>query len=127
MRDFGRNDRGNRGGGGGRRFGGDRGPREMHKAVCDNCGRDCEVPFKPSGDKPIYCSDCFRDMGGGENRRNDSRGGRHSSGAGVDYTRQFSELNKKLDTITDILLNMKKKPRKASVKELVEEGSEKSK
>jgi CxxC-x17-CxxC domain-containing protein len=27
--------------------------REMHKAVCAECGKDCEVPFKPSGDRPV--------------------------------------------------------------------------
>ncbi|MDO8748516.1 MAG: hypothetical protein Q7J72_05310 [Candidatus Omnitrophota bacterium] len=43
------------GGGGG--F--NRGPREMHKAVCDDCKKECEVPFKPSGGRPIYCKDCF--------------------------------------------------------------------
>jgi CxxC-x17-CxxC domain-containing protein len=47
-----------------RRFGGgrggfNRGPREMHKTTCDECKKDCEVPFKPSGDKPVYCKECF--------------------------------------------------------------------
>ena len=41
----------------GRGFGG---PREMHKAVCADCGEECEVPFKPSGDRPVYCRECFR-------------------------------------------------------------------
>jgi len=50
--------------GGGRSFGGrggnfDRRPREMHKAVCAECKSDCEVPFKPSGDKPVLCKECF--------------------------------------------------------------------
>ncbi len=36
-----------------------RGPREMHKAVCSDCKKECEVPFKPSGDRPIYCRDCY--------------------------------------------------------------------
>ncbi len=36
-----------------------RGPREMHKAVCSDCKKECEVPFKPSGDRPIYCKECF--------------------------------------------------------------------
>jgi CxxC-x17-CxxC domain-containing protein len=44
------------GGGGGRSFGG---PREMHKATCADCGKECEVPFKPSADRPVYCRDCF--------------------------------------------------------------------
>ncbi len=43
------------GGGGG--YGG--GAREMHPAVCAQCGKDTEVPFRPSGDRPMYCSDCF--------------------------------------------------------------------
>ncbi len=35
------------------------GSREMHPAVCAQCGKDTEVPFRPSGDRPVYCSDCF--------------------------------------------------------------------
>ena len=59
-----RDNRGGRGGGrdfGGRSFGGERPvrPAEMHKAICSTCGNECEVPFKPSGDKPVYCRDCF--------------------------------------------------------------------
>jgi CxxC-x17-CxxC domain-containing protein len=34
-------------------------PREMHKATCADCNKECEVPFKPSGDRPVYCKDCF--------------------------------------------------------------------
>ncbi len=43
-------------------FGGgyDRGPREMHPAVCAECGKDTTVPFRPRGDRPVYCNDCFR-------------------------------------------------------------------
>ena len=35
-------------------------PREMHPAVCATCGKDTQVPFLPRGDKPVYCSDCYR-------------------------------------------------------------------
>jgi len=45
---------GYQGGGGG--FGA---PREMHKAVCSDCKKECEVPFKPRNDRPIYCKDCY--------------------------------------------------------------------
>ena len=34
--------------------------REMHKAVCSECGQECEVPFKPAEGKPVYCKDCYR-------------------------------------------------------------------
>jgi len=33
--------------------------REMHPAVCAQCGKDTQVPFLPRGDRPVYCSDCF--------------------------------------------------------------------
>jgi CxxC-x17-CxxC domain-containing protein len=33
--------------------------REMHKAVCSECGKECEVPFKPTEGKPVYCRDCY--------------------------------------------------------------------
>lgn len=34
--------------------------REMHKAICDECKQECEVPFKPSKGKPVYCQECYR-------------------------------------------------------------------
>ncbi len=59
--------RANRGYGGGFNSG----PREMHPVVCAECGIDTEVPFRPRGDRPVYCSDCFskqRSGGGGSFR-----------------------------------------------------------
>ena len=38
----------------------DFGDREMHKAICSECGQECEVPFKPSGDRPVFCKECYR-------------------------------------------------------------------
>ena len=60
------------GGFGGGGFGGGR--REMHPAVCAECGKDTEVPFRPTGERPVYCSDCYRqqsprDGGGGRSYR----------------------------------------------------------
>jgi CxxC-x17-CxxC domain-containing protein len=51
-------------GGGGYSSGGgggysDRGPREMFTATCSSCGKDAQVPFRPTSGKPVYCSDCF--------------------------------------------------------------------
>jgi CxxC-x17-CxxC domain-containing protein len=42
----------------------DRGPREMFTATCSNCGKEAQVPFRPTSGKPVYCSDCFRSMRG---------------------------------------------------------------
>ncbi|MBD3303997.1 DNA-directed RNA polymerase [Candidatus Woesearchaeota archaeon] len=49
---FGRGDRGG--------FRGDRGPREEHEVTCAECGKKCKVPFKPKGDRPVYCQECYR-------------------------------------------------------------------
>ena len=35
-------------------------PREMFTTTCDSCGKEARVPFRPTGSKPVYCSDCFR-------------------------------------------------------------------
>ena len=43
----------------GRNQGFNRGPRQMHDAVCAECKKECQVPFKPSGDKPVLCRDCY--------------------------------------------------------------------
>ncbi len=47
------------------RGGGDfRGPKEMHNASCADCGKHCEVPFRPNGKKPVFCLNCFGKNGG---------------------------------------------------------------
>ena len=33
--------------------------REMHDAICADCGRPTKIPFIPKDDRPVYCSDCF--------------------------------------------------------------------
>ena len=33
--------------------------RTMHTAICADCKKECTIPFKPSGDRPVYCKDCF--------------------------------------------------------------------
>jgi CxxC-x17-CxxC domain-containing protein len=53
------------GGGGGGGYGErDRGPREMFAATCSSCGKEAQVPFRPTSGKPVYCSDCFRSQRG---------------------------------------------------------------
>lgn len=40
------------------------GKREMFETVCSACGKTCKVPFEPTGDRPVYCSDCFESRRG---------------------------------------------------------------
>ena len=74
------------------------------QAVCSQCGKNCEVPFKPTGEKPVFCNDCFRakrDQGAprGFDR---SRFADHRPAAGI-TREQFDALNAKLDKILKIL------------------------
>ena len=42
--------------GGGRGYGQQ---RQTYAAVCAQCGTETQVPFRPSGDRPVYCKDCY--------------------------------------------------------------------
>ena len=33
--------------------------RQMYKATCADCGKECEVPFQPREDRPVYCNECY--------------------------------------------------------------------
>lgn len=114
---------GGRGGGrdfGGRSFSGgkDMGRPQMHKAVCSTCGNECEVPFKPSGDKPVYCRDCFAKNRSHDNDRSFGRDNRDNRESPRPEFKRFNEdrpipsprnnneldaINSKLDQILKIL------------------------
>ena len=75
------------------------GPREMHKAVCSKCGKDCEVPFAPTGSKPVFCNDCFKRD---DNRRPAPRS--FSGGRPAPMNNEkLEEINQKLDKILSLL------------------------
>lgn len=39
---------------------GSRGERQLYTVNCSNCGAETQVPFKPTGVRPVYCRDCFQ-------------------------------------------------------------------
>lgn len=114
---FGGGDRGGSRGG----FGGGRGNDrpEMHRATCSDCGKGCEVPFRPTGDKPVFCSDCFEnkrdggsnDRGGRSFEKRDSQprfGDRRPSqneggNGGADYKAELRQINETLAKILKVL------------------------
>ena len=107
MGDFGRDRRS----GGGRDF--DR-PQMMHKAICSDCGKECEVPFKPNGSKPVFCRDCFQNKRTSGSVRSENFPRRsnfddrssNSTPRPVEqfqYKEQFEALNTKLDKILNLL------------------------
>ncbi|AIZ56515.1 hypothetical protein Mpt1_c06290 [Candidatus Methanoplasma termitum] len=61
--------------GGGYRGGGDRRdqPKEYFKTKCSDCSAECEVPFKPTQGRPVYCRDCFKKHQPEGGRSNDRR------------------------------------------------------
>jgi CxxC-x17-CxxC domain-containing protein len=92
----------------------------MHKAICSTCGKDCEVPFRPTGDKPIYCNDCFSanrggDRGGDRFLRKDfgarapmrsNFGSTGSSQVDSEIKKQLEFLGMKIDRLTKTIENM---------------------
>ena len=46
-----------------------RSDRQMYPVVCAQCGKQTQVPFEPRGDRPVYCSDCYSQRGGGVRSR----------------------------------------------------------
>ena len=120
---------GDRGGfhGGGRDFGHQNFNKKMFRATCADCGNSCEVPFAPTGGKPVYCKECFSKKGGRDGgdrfQKNDFRphsfspngfeGGR--SNGNDDVRRQIENLSskierliEKIDALTRIKLSQEK-------------------
>lgn len=139
---FERRDSGSRGGfsrGGGGGF--DR--PAMHQATCAECGQSCEVPFKPTGDRPVYCSNCFKNKDEGAPRRDDRH--EHRSESRFDSrpehrefskpvasvssfsNEQFETLNAKLDKILRVLNSAptNSAPKAAAISEPLKEAAKK--
>lgn len=102
----------NHSGGGNRNFGNPRfnnDRQEMFSAICANCGKQCEVPFRPTGNKPVLCRDCFQNNRGSDSRRPE-RGSfdrpqfnREDNQSRPNYQAQFDALNAKMDKILSLL------------------------
>lgn len=88
---------------------------QLFKAVCSKCGKDCEVPFKPTGSRPIFCRDCFKTTEGFDTNRSEGRrdfgrpqfdnrnNDRAPRAEQQNYREQFDALNAKLDRILKII------------------------
>lgn len=37
-------------------------PRQQFTVTCSACGCETTVPFEPKGDRPVYCSECYKNM-----------------------------------------------------------------
>jgi CxxC-x17-CxxC domain-containing protein len=95
----------------------------MHSAVCDSCGQNCEVPFKPTAGKPIYCDNCFSEKGGRKDRGKDKEWGRSME----KHNEQLKKLNEKLDVILSMLALQEIKEEKKTDKVVAEKKPKKVK
>jgi CxxC-x17-CxxC domain-containing protein len=122
-------------------FGGD---KQMHPATCSGCGKACEVPFRPSAGKEVFCHDCFAKVKGEEtfvrNDRNDRGGDRNDFRNRSDdrsfkpaptvgnmdaVVRQLQVVTAKLDQLITIM-NSSNKPAPKQVEAVKEVVAEKS-
>jgi len=69
----------------------------MYKAVCSKCGKDCEIPFQPTGSRPVFCRDCFRENAAAGDRR--PFGERTMSRPTTDGNTEYSHLKDQLASI----------------------------
>jgi len=107
---------------GAKKFGGDktgvarrfdeRGPaKELHSATCSQCKQTCEVPFKPAGNLPVFCSVCYKSNGGTTDtfvRKSFDGNGVTNTGSTITSS-QFETLNAKLDKILGLLASGKER------------------
>ena len=102
------NSRGGFRSGGNRSFDRDSRPKTLYDAICNSCGNNCQVPFRPTGEKPVFCRDCFAKQGGGRElgRQAGARGnGRDFASSTPNNTpdnkirKQLEGLNTKLERL----------------------------
>jgi len=62
---------------------------KMTKVICSLCGKECEVPFKPTSSKPVYCDECFAKINKGNSNKISNK--------------DFDIINEKLDKIMKAL------------------------
>lgn len=95
--------------------------KRMFDATCDKCGKRFELPFKPTGERDVYCSECFKGDGNVPSVKNNNQCGE-----------QMDTLNKKMDKVIDLLTsilekepkkNIEKKPEKKTTKKVSKKKS----
>lgn len=84
------------------------GPKTMYSAICSGCGQSCEVPFRPTGEKPVFCSNCFSEQRGESSSpsrfpRRESVGVSRTDRGLEDIKTQLASLNSKLEKLLELL------------------------
>ena len=90
--------------GGGNRSSGSR--FKLYEAVCAKCSNNCEVPFEPTGNKPVYCRNCFRE---GAGNSSDDRSSNYQSREKFDNKFERKSESKEYDASAALLEKINKK------------------
>ncbi len=77
-------------------------PLQLYGAVCGKCGTACQVPFKPTGNRPIFCKNCFSQNGSASVSSHVN----NVQAPSQNYSGQFNQINAKLDKIIKILAEL---------------------
>jgi CxxC-x17-CxxC domain-containing protein len=97
----------------------DRRDRQMHDAICDACGASCQVPFRPTGEKEIFCDTCFA-------VKKKDFAPKKSKDSGETLA-QLKMLNEKIDKLLEILAPVKIEKTEKEEKEVKEKKETKAK
>ncbi|HWU24281.1 MAG TPA: CxxC-x17-CxxC domain-containing protein [Candidatus Paceibacterota bacterium] len=86
--------------------------KELFDAECNSCHNRCQVPFRPNGKKPVYCSNCFTK---GETRTDTHTSSFHSDsqarpsrsyGADAKPDRGIQDLKRQIDAMNETLKSL---------------------
>jgi CxxC-x17-CxxC domain-containing protein len=107
--------------------------KQMYPATCDQCHKQCEVPFRPTGEKPVYCRDCFSSKreslshsfsqkgpssSSNFSRRDSAPASSSSSDRRIDdLKRQLDGMNSKLDVLIKLIQKDNSTPAAATFQE----------
>jgi len=78
-------------------------PQVTHKTICSKCGQQCEVPFIPSGSRPVFCRECFQANRISNPGRSENNYSANRPATQAQYKEQFDLLGRKLDKILELL------------------------
>lgn len=89
----------------------ERKPLQMHDAICSSCGNECQLPFRPTDERPVYCRECFAKNGGGDSNKSYGRDNHGQSffqkpaenRQSFPSKELFESINYKLDKIITLL------------------------
>ncbi|MDP8259938.1 MAG: hypothetical protein P9L96_02915 [Candidatus Gygaella obscura] len=81
--------------------------RTYTRVICAGCNKECEIPFKPIGGRPVYCKECFSKR----NKENSFSAGRDNRFEKKDFSRErhFDKKHKSVNKNKPFFARSKKR------------------